>query len=158
MEFSRIPGLNFSPTGSELLFYLKQRVLDFFHFGDPNSSTNSHLIPDVELHNWDPAELPGLYSGKCSAKSRVPSVYINNFIEKVYIQPPFLRFAFPLALGLCRAIDRQVQRKAVVLFLSPEREVPQQPPWREDRFQCRLLEGHRYGQESEMRGQLRRNR
>ncbi|KAK4743561.1 hypothetical protein SAY87_001562 [Trapa incisa] len=56
-------GLDFNPTSEELLsHYLKQRVLDHRSSGDPNYSTNHHLIPDMELYNWDPEGLPAQYN------------------------------------------------------------------------------------------------
>ncbi|XP_031376005.1 NAC domain-containing protein 71-like [Punica granatum] len=62
MEVPHIPGLDFDPSSIQLLnHYLKQRNLDYFHSGDPSYSTNCHLIPDIELYNWDPEELPGQY-------------------------------------------------------------------------------------------------
>ncbi|KAK4746435.1 hypothetical protein SAY87_012747 [Trapa incisa] len=72
MEVPNVPGLNFNPTGDELLaHYLKQRILDL-RSGDPNYSTNRHLIPDIELYNWDPEDLPTQYSSlsrtRCSGR------------------------------------------------------------------------------------------
>lgn len=83
MEIPRIPGLHFKPTASELIDFLKQRIIDYFE--DPDRSTNSYLIPDVELHKWDPKELPFLYDGNCLAKSRVSKCYLNNFIGNIYL-------------------------------------------------------------------------
>ncbi|PKI65701.1 NAC domain-containing protein 62-like [Punica granatum] len=67
MEMPPILGLNFSPTGSELLIYLKQRILDYFE--DPNYSRSRHLIPDIELPDWDPKELPHQYNRLSAVRS-----------------------------------------------------------------------------------------
>ncbi|XP_031376000.1 protein NTM1-like 9 isoform X1 [Punica granatum] len=70
MDVPHIPGLDFDPSSIQLLaHYLKQRILDHFHSGDPNYSTNHHLIPDIELYNWDPEELPRQYDRLAEARS-----------------------------------------------------------------------------------------
>lgn len=77
MDLPQIAGLDFAPTSNELLsHYLKQRILDYLRSGDPNHSTNHHLIPDIELYNWDPKDLPTQYS------SRLPCAHLqlNAFI------------------------------------------------------------------------------
>ncbi|PKI68492.1 NAC domain-containing protein 92-like [Punica granatum] len=70
MEIPHIPGLDFDPSSILLLtHYLKQRILDHFHSGNPNYSMNHHLIPDIELYKWDPEELPRQYDRLAEARS-----------------------------------------------------------------------------------------
>ncbi|PKI33208.1 NAC domain-containing protein 14-like [Punica granatum] len=68
MEVPEIPGLNFHPTDDELLtYYLKQRILDYFQ--DPTRSLNSHMVPDIELSNMHPKELPRQFKRLAKVKS-----------------------------------------------------------------------------------------
>ncbi|PKI36975.1 hypothetical protein CRG98_042676 [Punica granatum] len=84
MDVPHIPGLDFDPSSIQLLaHYLKQRILDHFHSGDPNYSTNHHLIPDIELYNWDPEELPRQYDKKYRNNNRSKRIVPNAGYWKI---------------------------------------------------------------------------
>ncbi|KAK4742783.1 hypothetical protein SAY87_000784 [Trapa incisa] len=68
MDIPHIPGLDFHPTDDELLtYYLKQRIIDYFN--DQSPSLHSHTVPDIDLCNMHPKELPRHFRSLASVKS-----------------------------------------------------------------------------------------
>lgn len=81
---NNIPGYGFDPTHEQLLtHYLKQRILDHFN-GASSQGTHNHLIPDIELYEWDPKELPRFFRTHSQAVPNKKQCFFFCRLNKKY--------------------------------------------------------------------------